>query len=293
MQGCKWLLWSVLFLVVAGCREETAVAPPPPVAVENRAGSFDAAATGAIEGRVVWKGPLPEVPSFEVHAYLDYLNAKRLRGEKPNPHTPRIDEKDRGVGEVLIRLDRVDPAHATPWPHEPVSVEMLADGLFVRQGKERTRIGIVPRGAEVAFVKRDAEFHIVRARWAAFFSLPFVAADRPTTRRLDRPGLVELSEGAGVYWQRAYLAVMDHPYAALTNQSGQFVLDQVPAGTYRLTAWLPNWHIERHEHEPETAVINRIFFAPAAEQEKTVTVTAGQSAKADVVFSLSQFAKVR
>jgi Polysaccharide lyase family 4, domain II len=293
MQGRKWLVWSVLVLAVAGCREETDVAPTPPVAVENRASSFDAAATGAIEGRVVWKGPLPEVPSFEVHAYLDYLNAKRLRGEKPNPHTPRIDENDRGIGEVLIRLDRIDPAHSKPWPHAPASVEMLADGLFIRQGKEHQRIGIVQRGAEVAFVRRDAEFHIVRARGAAFFSLPFVAADRPTTRRLDRSGLVELSEGAGVYWRRAYLAVMDHPYAALTNRSGRFLLDGVPAGTYRLTAWLPNWHVERHEHEPETAIINRIYFAPAVEQEQTVTVTAGQSTAADFAFALTQFKKAR
>lgn len=293
MQGRKWLALSTLLLLVAGCRDEPIAIAALPEPIEDSGASFDSNATGVIQGVVIWKGPAPNVPPFEVHAYLDYLNAKRLRGEKPNPHAPEIDKKSHGIAEVLIRLDHINPARSKLWSHEPVSVEIQAEDLIIRQGNERRRMGIVQRGAEVGFVKRAADIHILRARGAAFFSLPFVVADQPTHRRLDKTDLLELSEGAGVYWRRAYLVVMSHPYATVTDRNGQFVLDQVPAGDYRLTAWLPNWHVERREHEPETAIINRIRYAPAVEHEQTVTVTAGQATPANFSFSLEQFTKIR
>src|SRR5262245_7765556 len=252
MQGRKWL-W--LLLIVAGCREGPNADAPPEFPIESFGNAFDAATAGAIQGKVLWKGPLPNVRPFEVHAYHDYLNAGRLRGEHPNPHAPMIDTESHGIAEVLIRLDGIKCAQSKPWAHKPVSVEMQADGIPVCQGDDRRRIGVVQRGAEVAFINRDPEFHTLRARGAAFLSLPFVVADQPILRRLDKSGFVDLSEGGGAYWRRAYLVVMDHPYAVLTDKTGHFSVDGVPAGAYRLTAWLPNWHIESREREPETAII--------------------------------------
>ncbi len=293
MQGRTRYWLSMMLLLGVGCREETAVKAPTAIAAEDCDNSFQRDATGVVLGGVSWKGSLPNVPPFQVHAYLDYVNANRLRGERPNPHAPTIDAITHGVAEVLIVLHQIKPGQAKPWSHAPVSVEIQPEQLAIVQGDVRKRIGIVRRGAEVAFVKRDAEFHVLRARGVAFFSLPFVAADQPTSRRLDKTGMVELSEGAGYYWRRAHLIVLEHPYAALTDRTGRFMLDQVPAGDYRLTAWLPNWHMTSREHEPETAIISRITFAPAVELEQTVTVTAGQTSLPVFVFSLDQFERRR
>jgi hypothetical protein len=36
---------------------------------------------------------------------------------------------------------------------------------------------------------------------------------------------------------RAYIIVTEHPYAAVTNADGDFVLDHVPPGRYTLCLW--------------------------------------------------------
>jgi plastocyanin len=38
-------------------------------------------------------------------------------------------------------------------------------------------------------------------------------------------------------WMGAWIAVIDHPYHAITNEAGAFTLDSVPPGTYTLEFW--------------------------------------------------------
>lgn len=38
-------------------------------------------------------------------------------------------------------------------------------------------------------------------------------------------------------WMRAYVAVFDHPYFAVTAKSGTFTIDSLPPGTYRVMVW--------------------------------------------------------
>ncbi len=40
-------------------------------------------------------------------------------------------------------------------------------------------------------------------------------------------------------WSKAYVVVVDHPYYAVSGKSGEFTIDGVPPGTYRLRAWHP------------------------------------------------------
>lgn len=290
MQGCRQLLLLGMLLSAAGCHDDAGTVPPVETPVADAApNSFDPATAGSIQGRVTWQGDPPQVPPFQVHAYLDSVNASRLCGAHPNPNAPRIDPPSRGVGEAALLLRHVKPAPAKPWPHPPVQVEMRSERLTILQGGARRQIGFVERGAEASFVSRDDTYHTLRCRGTAFFTLPFAVADQPTRRRLHDPGVVELSEGAGLYWRRAYLFVLDHPYVALTDRAGHFVLTDVPEGTYQLTAWLPNWRVERHERDPETAVVSRIVFAPAVELVRTVHVVAGQRTEAAFQFEAAQF----
>ncbi len=38
-------------------------------------------------------------------------------------------------------------------------------------------------------------------------------------------------------WMGGWIAVVDHPYNAVTNEEGSFVLENVPSGTYTLEIW--------------------------------------------------------
>lgn len=58
----------------------------------------------------------------------------------------------------------------------------------------------------------------------------------PTELPLRTPGLVIVRD-VDHSWPRAYLAVFDHPYFAITAPDGSFRIDNVPAGSYTLMTW--------------------------------------------------------
>ena len=46
----------------------------------------------------------------------------------------------------------------------------------------------------------------------------------------------------------------------------------MPAGAYRLTAWLPNWRVARQERDPESGLVSRITFEQPHEIELPLVV---------------------
>ena len=84
----------------------------------------------------------------------------------------------------------------------------------------------------------------------------------PTELPLKSPGLVVVRDQDHA-WPRAFVAVFDHPYFAVTKPDGSFVIDQVPVGAYTLVSW--------HERAGRT--------------EQKVTVAAGGAAKVEVKLS--------
>jgi carboxypeptidase family protein len=42
---------------------------------------------------------------------------------------------------------------------------------------------------------------------------------------------------AGHSWMLAWIYAFDHPYFAVTDEKGSFRIDQIPPGTYKVTAW--------------------------------------------------------
>ena len=60
----------------------------------------------------------------------------------------------------------------------------------------------------------------------------------PVDRAFTEAGVIEVRCDDHP-WTRAWIAVFDHPYYAVTGADGRFAMDSVPAGEYRLVAWHP------------------------------------------------------
>ena len=54
---------------------------------------------------------------------------------------------------------------------------------------------------------------------------------------LARPGIVHVNCNVRHTWMHAYLFVTEHPYHAVTDGSGHFVLDDVPPGVHTIEVW--------------------------------------------------------
>ena len=58
----------------------------------------------------------------------------------------------------------------------------------------------------------------------------------PSEKIAAQPGIVEV-RCAEHPFARAYIAVFDHPYFAITDDQGSFRIDGLPAGTYNVKIW--------------------------------------------------------
>jgi hypothetical protein len=250
------------------------------------ASAFDPRTAGGIRGQVVWRGAVPSVPAFEPRFFVPAGSPRPPQLIRENPNAPVVDAVGRGVGNAVVFLRGLDPRKARPWNQPPVRVEQRDWRLHLMQGETDSRVGFVRRGQPITVVSKEPRFHALHAGGAAFFSLTFPDPEQLRSRRLPQAGLVELSSAAGYYWMRAYLFVDDHSYYVRTDAQGRFVLQDVPAGRYQLVCWLPNWRESRHERDPETGLLTRLFFAPPLEQEQTVVVQRGR--ETTVAFTVGQ-----
>jgi hypothetical protein len=198
------------------------------------------------------------------------------------PNVPAIDSATGGVSGALIYLKGVT-ASARPWDFPPVTLELNDETPMVRQGDGPPRnMGLVRRGDSVTIVSKQDRFHALRARGAAFWTFTLPDADRPVIKRLDEPGIVELSSAAGYYWMHAYLFVSEHPYCAVADATGRFELTSVPPGDYELVTWLPSWFVVRRERDPELTAVVRIAFGPHFEWRRPMTIRREESATVSI-----------
>jgi hypothetical protein len=138
-------------------------------------------------------------------------------------------------------------------------------------------------------LSEDQAFHALQADGAAFFCLMFPDPNAPLTRKLDRAGLVELASAAGYTWMRAYLFVDENPYYCRADAQGHFQLSGIPAGDYELACWAPNWIEDRHERDPETALIIRQYFLPPVKKTLRVSIRPRHTVEASFEFSSADF----
>lgn len=277
---------AILFLVPLGCRNYADHTPrPAPPTARYPQTVANPLPTGRVHGRVTWAGERPVVPP--INGLIDTTDGARW-GDAPNPFAPRIDP-DGGVADVVVWLTPVDPAQVKPWPYPPLAVERAGRTLRVEQVGSSGRVGFVRVGDEVGLATRsewppfvalagglghtpESKFYLLRARGAAYFTYTFPEPDRPRTRKLDTPGVVEFSSAAGDFWNAVDVVVCEHPYCTATDAAGRFELANVPPGEYDLTVRVRNWQLTGRDRDPETGKIVRLNFADPVRLSQRVRV---------------------
>lgn len=282
-------LCLLLLVFQSGCNQvvpQESLPEPTELGVSHE---FDETQTGTIAGTVAWHGDGPQAAPFRVFA-VPTCEPDEIR-ERPNPRLPKVDPASGGVAGAVVYLRSVDLRKSRPWHHGEVRIEQRDRAIVIQQGGAESALGWVRQGDSVEIVNRDPVLHILRGRGAAFFSLPFHEANRTTLRRLPAKGVVELSSGSGHFWMDGHLFVDRHPYYCRTDSRGSFRLDKVPAGSYELVCWLPNWHVMGHERDAEFGLVTRIEYHPPVEQTAVVGVSAGATSSVSFGWSSNSFRK--
>lgn len=127
----------------------------------------------------------------------------------------------------------VEPASGTmPLKHKTATIEQF-DREFIPY------LTIVQTGTAIEFPNRDPfKHHIYSFSPAKVFGIKLYAGKPAQPVVFDKPGEVAL--GCNIHdWMEAYILVVNSSYFAKTNKKGRALINDVPAGQYRLRLWHP------------------------------------------------------
>lgn len=141
--------------------------------------------------------------------------------------------KDGRVQNVLVRVIKGHESLPTgAVPSTPVELDQ-------RGCVYHPRLVVARVGQDVVFINSDPIFHNVKSFSTknAVFNFAMPNKGQRVTKRFTAPE-ISLQTKCSVHpWMGAYIAVVDHPYVAVTNERGEFEIPGLPAGHYTLEFW--------------------------------------------------------
>ncbi|MFQ5823076.1 MAG: carboxypeptidase regulatory-like domain-containing protein [bacterium] len=165
-----------------------------------------------------------------------------------------VSEENRGLQNVVVSLLNVKAG-------KKASVKAIAT-LNQKGCRYIPHVQAVPVGTTLEILNNDGVLHNVHAYFNSLDpgNTVFNKAQPKFLKKFE-----QTLNKASIYYFKcdvhdhmsAYIAVMDHPYYAVTDEMGKFTISDVPAGSYKIQAW----------HEALGTL------------EKKVTVVAGKTAE--------------
>ena len=212
---------------------------------------------GTISGRALFKGEPP--PPKELRVTLN----KKTCGHTYQSESLLISEEG-GIQNLVVSLLRIPKGLPMETDDKPIQIDQQKC-VFI------PHVLLVPAGVEFEVLNSDPVLHSFHTMGAHNKELNIIQT-KTKRRRLPltfpEPDTIEVV--CDVHsWMKAWIIVTEHPYYALTDAEGQFRLENVPEGTYRIRAW----HEELGKHPVQEVVVT-------ANQDAKVNFEFSQPAKA-------------
>lgn len=212
--------------------------------------SADAA---AIKGKVTYQGKRPKLRPIKMGADPVCLTK---HADTVFPRTivlgPNMEMKN-----VFLHIKDGLPKKKYPVPTEPKVLDQ--DGCIYTPAV----LGVMV-GQPVRILNPDGTLHNVHAlpKINPEFNVAMPKFRKEITKKFDKTEFMFEVKCDVHPWMTAYITVLDHPFYTTTTETGEFVIDDLPAGEYVLEAW--------HQR-----------LAP---QQVTVTLAEGETKEIDFTF---------
>jgi hypothetical protein len=230
---------------------------------------------------------ISEVPTLlKVSVFKD--NEKGC-GDKERDTERLIAGDDRALGNAIVYLKSIDAGK--DWPEKARSEDRT--GTIDQHGcKYVPHVQWVRKETQMVVLNSDGADHNIHAYRGSLADTQFNISSAPGSKQEDNAGAFLEQPAKYIVkcdihpWMSAYVHAVDHPYYDVTSakaetgrKAGEFVLENVPPGTYVVVLW--------HEGMLETPVvadgkIAAYSYSPDVEMEKPdVKVEAGKTATVD------------
>lgn len=199
---------------------------------------------GAVRGHVHVTGAVR--PNDVIRMNADPMCAKATAGARVT-NDAVVAAPDGTLENVLVELIGTFPD--TPVPTEPVSIDQ-------RGCRYLPRVVGVRAGQALQVRNSDDGLHNVHgvSTDRDGFNVSQPIRGMVNTFRPRDPGILRLKCDVHT-WMVAFVAVVNHPYFAVTGADGAFAIRDIPEGTYDVRAW----------HEQLGAIASRVHIDSARE----------------------------
>lgn len=185
---------------------------------------------GSLSGTVKFVGEkIPEVKMLPVDKDKEVCGAEPKHSEKFV-----INAENKGIKYVVVSIEGIEKGKKAEAPAEGYN-------LFQKGCWFEPHVMAVPAGATVSFPnKLDKVMHNLHSyTMPSNSNRPFnkgVPFEGTFSTTLKKPGLVKMT--CDVHkWMLAWIFVTDSPYNAVTDENGNFKIENIPPGTYKVQAW--------------------------------------------------------
>jgi len=188
----------------------------------------------AISGTVRLVGPAPSIVTIQPEADFDAC------GTEPRPTKSLVLGTNQTVRDAIVYLGGSAPVSTRIESNDAVVLDQ-------RNCEFVPRIQLARSGAPLILRNSDPILHIVRIdarsgsdqpRTLLKVATPYAGYEKCYQLTSFRePTLLHAASANGHAWMSAYIAVLPHPWAALTDENGHFVIHHVPPGVQKIYAW--------------------------------------------------------
>ena len=181
------------------------------------------AAWGSLKGTVRLATPIAALVDLPVNR-----NQGTCRSRTPDPSL--VVGSDGAVANAVVTLANIDAPISLP--REPARLDQKACVFF-------PHVQAVPAGSVLEIANGDPILHNVHAYLGSetLFNVAMPVQNYRVRRKLERPGVIRLQCDAGHTWMSGYIWVSPHPYYAVTDGSGGYLIKDVPPGSYEVRVW--------------------------------------------------------
>ncbi len=144
-----------------------------------------------------------------------------------------VSEENHGLKNVVVTVEGAEGK---------VKAGQAAAILDQNKCQYTPHVQAVPVGTKLEILNNDGLLHNVHAYFDGLdpkntvFNKAQPKFLKKITQTLDKAGMYFFKCDVHDHMS-AYIAVMDHPYYAVTDETGRFAISNLPAGTYKVKAW--------------------------------------------------------
>lgn len=224
-------------LIMIGMALGTLVAVAAPI----EAGAYDAVAVtegATLQGRVSFKGNVPEPKEFELRRYPDRVFCGALsNGDGYRLFKDVNVGTDGGLKDVVVVIEGVTTGKPFDFTEAQVEANICQFLPFVT---------VVSDKRQLTVTNRDPVSHDIQG-YAYDQAGVDIVLHRPSLKATGTTETVHLVKGRKIFtmqcgmhpYMQSWGYAIDNPYYAVTNLDGAFSIGDLPPGTYNVKVWHP------------------------------------------------------